>query len=76
MFGFLKSLLAGRGMPKPAGPPRQIATVDSGTNLISEHASWDEGAVVVRGPGKETVRHRIPSRERRAVYARSAISNE
>ncbi len=56
MLGFLKSLFAGFAPPKPAGPPKQIASVNAGTPLISDNATWVDHAVVVNVTAKDTVR--------------------
>lgn len=56
MFGFLKSLFSGFSMPKPAGPPKLIATIAPQSSLISENATWVDHAIAVTGTAKDTVR--------------------
>ncbi len=56
MLGFLRKLFAGLGTPKPAGPPKRIATIDAHTNLISESAAWEDGNLRVTASSAETVR--------------------
>src|SRR5688572_30591911 len=56
MLQWIKSLLGGFVLPKPAGPPRLVQSVAPGTSPIAEAARWDGAELVVKTPVAETVR--------------------
>ena len=57
MIGLLKKIFSGFAMPKPAGPPKLLASINrNSVNLISEHAQWSGDTLVVNSASAETIR--------------------